>query len=139
MSKLTERRAIARSFVTTRSYGNCYDERCLTREVLDHVFSRWGGLLLGSLLAGRKRYSELREHVGGISEKMLAQTLRTLERDGLILRESRPVVPPHVEYELTPLGRECARRVDALVEWIQSNVTGFVSSQDAYDAARAQK
>jgi len=113
--------------------GNCYDERCPAREVLDHVFSRWGGLILGALVPGRKRYSELRGIIGGISEKMLAQTLRTLERDGLIKRESRPVVPPHVEYELTPLGRECAEHVTFLVSWIQSRVTAFGSSQDAYD------
>ena len=114
--------------------GNCYDARCPAREVLDHVFSRWGSLILGALVPGRKRYSELRGIVGGISEKMLAQTLRTLERDGLVSRESRPVVPPHVEYELTPLGRECAERVDRLVGWIQENVVTFATSQDAYDA-----
>ena len=77
--------------------------------------------------------------IGGISEKMLAQTLRTLERDGLLLRESRPVVPPHVEYELTPLGRECAERVSALVSWIQTRVGAFETSQDAYDELRGAR
>jgi DNA-binding HxlR family transcriptional regulator len=118
--------------------GNCYDARCPAREVLDHVFSRWGGLILGALVPGRKRYSELRVVVGGISEKMLAQTLRTLERDGLIVRESRPVVPPHVEYELTSLGRQCAERVSSVVSWIQSHVATFVTSQDAYDDRRSE-
>jgi DNA-binding HxlR family transcriptional regulator len=113
--------------------GDCFDARCPAREVLDHVFSRWGSLILGALVPGRKRYSELREIVGGISEKMLAQTLRTLERDGLILRESRPVVPPHVEYELTGIGRECAERVISLVTWIQSRVDAFEQAQDRYD------
>jgi DNA-binding HxlR family transcriptional regulator len=106
----------------------------MTREVLDHVFSRWGSLVLGALLERKKRYSELRDQIGGISEKMLAQTLRTLERDGLVERRSFPVVPPHVEYLLTPLGRECASRVVELVDWIESHVRSFARAQADYDA-----
>jgi DNA-binding HxlR family transcriptional regulator len=113
--------------------GDCFQEACLTRDVLDHVFSRWGGLILGALLDGTRRYSELRTQIGGISEKMLAQTLRALERDGLIERRSYPVVPPHVDYRLTPLGRECARRVGSLVDWIESHVRAFARARGDYD------
>lgn len=118
--------------------GDCYNSHCLAREILDHVFSRWGALILGALGPGTKRYSELRATIGGISEKMLAQTLRTLERDGLIVRTSRPVVPPHVEYELTPLGRECSERINALVSWIQSRVPAFDEARDVYDARHSR-
>src|SRR3981081_225542 len=88
--------------------GNCDVAACVSRAVLDHLASRWGSLVLRPLMRGERRYSELRSGIGGISEKMLAQTLRELERDGLISRTSFPVVPPHVVYALTPLGQECA-------------------------------
>jgi DNA-binding HxlR family transcriptional regulator len=116
--------------------GDCYNAACLTREILDHVFSRWGSLVLGALVERKKRYSELRDQIGGISEKMLAQTLRTLERDGLIERKSFPVVPPHVEYRLTPLGRECARRVSDLVDWIESNLRPLLRARTGYDEGK---
>jgi DNA-binding HxlR family transcriptional regulator len=119
--------------MTKRTRGDCYNPACMTREILDHVFSRWGSLVLGALVERKKRYSELRDQIGGISEKMLAQTLRALERDGLIERRSFPVVPPHVEYHLTPLGRECAQRVDELVDWIESNVRPLARAQERYD------
>ncbi len=83
---------------------------CKAREVLNHVSNRWGGLVLGALIERRLRYSEIRARVGGISEKMLAQTLDVLERDGLIERMSYPVVPPRVEYALTESGRALAER-----------------------------
>ena len=79
---------------------------CPTRVLLDHITSRWGVLILVALSSGTMRWGELRRWARGISEKMLAQTLRTLEADGLVLREQRPVVPPHVDYSLTDRGRE---------------------------------
>ncbi len=81
------------------------------------------------------RFSELRVRIDGISEKMLAQTLRDLERDGLLLRTSRPVVPPYVDYRLTDLGLGVAEHVDGLVQWIETNVGGLVNAQNAHDAA----
>src|SRR5690242_11075247 len=77
---------------------------CPSRLILEHITSRWGVLVLATLLERPYRFSELRRTVGGVSEKMLAQTLQTLERDGFVHREARPVIPPHVEYSLTPLG-----------------------------------
>ncbi|WP_205474393.1 helix-turn-helix domain-containing protein [Nocardioides sp. SYSU D00038] len=92
---------------------------CPTRTVLDHVMSRWAPLLLAALSDGDAlRWSELRRRAEGVSEKMLAQTLRQLEDDGLVLREARPVVPPHVEYSLTPLGRELADHLVPLLGWV---------------------
>ncbi len=89
--------------------GNCYDSSCPAREVLGHVTGRWGGLVLGALLDGTKRYSELRNRIDGISEKMLAQTLRDLERDGLVLRRQYPAVPPRVDYTLHRARRRGSR------------------------------
>src|SRR5277367_3917396 len=95
--------------------GNCYSADCPAREVLGHVTGRWGGLVLGALTGGTRRYSELRDRVDGISEKMLAQTLRDLERDGLVRRRQYPEVPPRVDYTLTPAGTEVADRVHSLI------------------------
>src|SRR5690349_14163507 len=91
--------------------GDLSAPACPSRGVLDHVTSRWGVLALVALLDGTHRFSELRRKVGGVSEKMLAQTLRTLEADGFVLREMYPEIPPRVEYSLTALGREVADRV----------------------------
>ncbi len=117
--------------------GNCFVAACKAREVLNHVSNRWGGLVLGALLERDLRYSEIRARVGGISEKMLAQTLDVLERDGLVARTSHPVVPPRVEYALTESGRALAERFIDLFRWIGTNVETFASAQQRYDARRA--
>jgi DNA-binding HxlR family transcriptional regulator len=91
---------------------------CPTRVLLDHITSRWGVLILVALSSGTMRWGELRRWARGISEKMLAQTLRTLEADGLVLREQRPVVPPHVDYSLTDRGRELSALLLPLMNWI---------------------
>lgn len=102
--------------------GELFDVDCPSRTVLQHVSSRWGGLVLVALLAGTHRFSDLRRKIGGVSEKMLAQTLQFLEFDGFVLRKSYPVVPPHVEYSLTPMGIEVARHVERLADWIEGNL-----------------
>lgn len=89
--------------------------------------SRWGVLVLVMLLGGMHRFSELRRKIGGISEKMLSQTLQGLESDGLIKRKSLPVVPPHVEYSLTPLGQEAAQLLEVMVDWIEENLPQIMS------------
>jgi DNA-binding HxlR family transcriptional regulator len=76
---------------------------------------------------GAQRFSQLRKEVGGVSEKMLAQTLVALEGDGFVLRTALPVIPPHVEYSLTPLGREVAERLEVLVDWIEDNLPRIVA------------
>jgi DNA-binding HxlR family transcriptional regulator len=107
--------------------GEVFSGDCPSREILNHVVSRWGVLVLVALLQGTYRFSELRRRIGGVSEKMLAQTLQLLEGDGFVLRKSYPVVPPHVEYSLTPSGIEVAKRVASLVDWIEENASQILA------------
>ena len=93
---------------------------CPSRQVLRHLTSTWGVLVLIVLLKGEHRFSALKRRVGGVSERMLAQTLQQLEGDGMVLRVAHPVVPPHVVYSLTDLGQGAALRVQALVGWLES-------------------
>jgi DNA-binding HxlR family transcriptional regulator len=102
---------------------------CPSRAVLSHVTSRWGALVLVVLLGGTHRFSQLRREVGGVSEKMLAQTLEALAYDGMVLRVAQQVVPPHVEYSLTPLGREAAERLEVLLDWIEDNFPRIKAAQ----------
>jgi DNA-binding HxlR family transcriptional regulator len=112
---------------------------CPYRLVLEHVTSRWGVLVLIELLDGSRRFSELRraiDKVGRISEKMLAQTLQTLERDGLVHRDAKPVIPPRVDYALTGLGREAAEQVRELARWTHERMGEVEKARRAYDEAR---
>lgn len=101
---------------------------CPTRTVLDHVTSKWGVLILLALSREPHRWGELRRGIEGISEKMLAQTLRTLEGDGFVHREVQAVVPPRVDYSLSPLGRELASHLLPLMAWIDDNAQAIVGS-----------
>jgi DNA-binding HxlR family transcriptional regulator len=114
--------------------GELLSADCPSRGVLMHVTSRWGVLVLVVLIDGMHRFSELRRKVGGVSEKMLAQTLQALEGDGFVKRRALPVVPPHVEYTLTPLGREVAAQVAQLAEWIEVNLPRVMRARVASDA-----
>lgn len=109
--------------------GNLLSADCPSRAVLKHVTSRWGVLVLLVLETGTQRFSALRRSIGGVSERMLAQTLHWLEADGLVLRVARDVVPLHVEYSLTPLGREAAERVRGLADWIEENLQRIQAAQ----------
>ena len=115
--------------------GNLFAEACPSREILKHVTSRWGVLLLVALLGGTHRFSDLRRKIGGVSEKMLAQTLQWLEADGFVLRVSYPVVPPHVEYSLTPLGNEVALRVRDLADWVEVRLPEILRARPEPKAA----
>ncbi len=116
--------------------GNVLAKECPSRTILKHVTSQWGVLVLFSLLEGTHRFSELRKKITGVSEKMLSQTLQTLEADGFVLRIAHPVIPPHVEYQLTESGVKVARRVEGLVDWIEHNLNDIMSSQKNYDAKK---
>ena len=110
--------------------GELFSAECPSREVLKHVTSRWGLLVLVALMEdGTLRFSDLRRKIGGVSEKMLAQTLQNLELDGFIDRVSHPVVPPHVEYSLTPLGEDIGRQVGSLAVWIEVNLPKIMKAQ----------
>lgn len=113
----------------TERPADVLNEKCPSRRVLNHVTSRWGVLVLIVLQDGTHRFSSLRRRIGGVSERMLAQTLRVLEEDGLIQRTAYPVVPPHVEYDLTPLGDVVAGRVHALAVCIESNLEQILGLQ----------
>lgn len=109
---------------------------CPSRGILEHVTSRWGVLVLAALLERSYRFSELRRRVGGVSEKMLAQTLQTLERDGFVHRDAQPVIPPRVDYSLTALGEEAARMVWDLARWTESRIPQVWDARAAYDDAK---
>ena len=111
---------------------------CPSRTVLDHVTSKWGVLILVSLAKGPQRWSELRRRAEGISEKMLAQTLKTLEGDGFIHRDAQPVIPPRVDYSLTARGGELVQRLLPLVTWIGEHADDIVQAPPAH-AARPGK
>lgn len=112
--------------------GHVFSEKCPSRAVLNHVTSRWGVLILVALLGGTHRFSDLRRKIGGVSEKMLAQSLQYLEADGFVVRKSYPVVPPHVEYSLTLLGIETAKYVEGLADLIETNLQSIIEAQQQY-------
>ena len=105
-----------------RRRADLCEPMCPSRLVLEHLTSRWGVLALIVLLEGTHRFSELRRRIGGVSEKMLAQTLQALESDGFVKRVALPVIPPHVEYSLTPMGREVAPHLSVLTDWIERSM-----------------
>jgi DNA-binding HxlR family transcriptional regulator len=106
--------------------GGVFPAACSSRVLLDHVMSKWGVLVLVSLTDRPQRWSDLRRRAQGISEKMLAQTLKTLEADGLVHREQQPVMPPRVDYSLTPLGEELAEVMVPLLRWVGRNADGII-------------
>ncbi|WP_046494607.1 winged helix-turn-helix transcriptional regulator [Streptomyces odonnellii] len=121
--------------MTVSSVPDVNRQMCPSRVVLEHVTSRWGVLVLGALLERSYRFSELRREIGGVSEKMLAQTLKTLERDGFVHRDARPVIPPHVDYSLTALGREAAEQVWGLARWVEQRLDEVFDARGKYDEA----
>jgi len=117
------------SFSARARRGELVSTECPCRNVLKHVTSPWGVLLLIVLMGGVRRFSELRRMVGGVSEKMLSQTLKRLESDGLVHRKSYETVPPHVEYSLTPLGRTVGKRVEALADCIETSLPDIMDAR----------
>ncbi|MGW6014043.1 winged helix-turn-helix transcriptional regulator [Streptomyces sp. NPDC055210] len=113
-----------------------FSRACPSRGTLEHVTGRWGALTLGALSEGSLRFNELRRRVDGVSEKMLSQTLHALERDGLVHRDAQPTNPPRVDYELTPLGREVAERLLALIHFVEGRMDDVLEARERYDTAR---
>jgi DNA-binding HxlR family transcriptional regulator len=111
--------------------GDLMAVQCPSRDVLKHVTSRWGVLALMALDDNTLRFSALRQQIGGVSDRMLAQTLQALAADGFVDRVSFDVVPPHVEYSLTPLGREVAEKVRGLADWIEVSMPRITEAQQA--------
>jgi DNA-binding HxlR family transcriptional regulator len=116
--------------------GDLSNPNCASREVFEHVMGRWGGLILRALLRDRLlRFAALRASVGGISEKMLAQSLKQLERDGLVQRVSYNEIPPRVEYSMTPLGSRVAARIVGVCEVIEEETLAITKNQASFDKA----
>ncbi|SFL78811.1 helix-turn-helix domain-containing protein [Pseudomonas sp. NFACC46-3] len=130
---------ISEPFSAAVRRGDVQSADCPSREVLKHMTSRWGVLVLVMLLGGMHRFSELRRKIGGVSEKMLSQTLQELEADGLVDRKSLPVVPPHVEYRLTPLGREAAEHLEVMVNWIEEKIPQIMAVRRGRLGGEAQE
>lgn len=107
---------------------------CASRQTLQNATSRWGVLALAALTEGDYRFNALRRRVDGVSERMLSQTLQTLERDGLVIRTVQGTIPPKVEYSLTPLGRDVGTRLSDLIELIEGNMPAVLESRAEHDA-----
>lgn len=129
--------AIADEFTPTSPDGlseiftGALDAGCPSRIVLDHVTSKWGVLILVALDRGTLRWGELRRVVQGISEKMLAQTLRTLEADGIVHRAAQPTIPPRVEYSLTERGRDLMGALLPLVSWSVQHAPDILATPES--------
>lgn len=128
----TSKPLIGKAFMDKFGRGDVLIKECPSRGVLQDVTSRWGVLVLIALLDGTHRFSELRKKINGVSEKMLSQTLQALEADGFLLRIAHPVIPPHVEYQLTASGVEVADRVQELVDWIELNIGDILEAKAQY-------
>src|SRR5258708_33290176 len=113
-----------------------YTADCPTRRILDRIGDKWTALIIGLLVDGPMRFSALQRSIGGISQKMLAQTLRTLERDGLVTRTLYPEVPPRVEYTLTPLGATLCTPLRAIRDWTEEHIDEVSAAQSSYDSRK---
>lgn len=113
--------------------ADTYSAPCPSRAALDRIADKWTALIVGVLANGTLRFSELREAVDGISEKMLTQTLRSLERDGLVSRTVHPTVPPRVEYRLTELGRTLEAPLGAVRDWAERYINDVNAARAAYE------
>ncbi|WP_327181531.1 winged helix-turn-helix transcriptional regulator [Streptomyces sp. NBC_01334] len=116
------------------SKTNPYSAACPSRPLIDLIGAKWTILVIGCLTRGTQRFSELAAELQGVTPKALTQTLRQLERNGLVLRTVHPVIPPHVEYELTPLGHTLRGPVEALLGWTDAYIEVCSAAQRAYDA-----
>ena len=118
---------------------NVYDAACPTRRVLDLIADKWSTLIVVLLEDQPQRFTALQRQIGGISQKMLTQTLRDLERDGLVQRTVYAEVPPRVEYALTPLGRTLCEPIGAIIKWSEENVGAIIAAQERYDRKVGEK
>ncbi|GAA1886097.1 winged helix-turn-helix transcriptional regulator [Actinomadura bangladeshensis] len=113
---------------------------CRAREILDRVGDKWSLLVIALLGERTKRFTELKREIDGISQRMLTVTLRGLERDGIVTRTVYPVVPPRVEYSLTPMGATLMDAANTLVDWAESHLSEIDAARADYDTrARAEE
>ena len=124
------------TYATSKLLGQVLSTECPSREILEHLTSKWSVLVLRCLSDGVHRFSELKQRIEGVSEKMLSQTLKTLEHDGFILRTVYPVVPPKVEYQLTILGSQAAEKTMYLIVWIEKSLPEIIESKERVAALK---
>ena len=117
-------------YASSELLGQVLSNECPSREIMEHLTTKWSVLVLRCLSEGVHRFSELKQRIEGVSEKMLAQTLKTLEKDGFLLRTVYPVVPPKVEYQLTILGAQAANKMNELIGWIERNLPEILENKD---------
>lgn len=115
--------------------NSVYDANCPSQQVLALIANKWTAIIIYCLSSGKKRYSELQRQIGGISQKMLTQSLRSLERDGIVKRQVYPVVPPMVEYSLTPLGETLIAPLCQLCHWAETHIPAVEAARSQYDRA----
>jgi len=121
--------------VVTIDRGDAFDPDCPTRVVLDRIGDKWTVLVIGALRDGSLRFSEVRARVGGVAPKVLTQTLRAMERDGLLTRTVHAQVPPRVDYELTALGASLTGPIATLTDWAETHLAQILASRRGYDDA----
>lgn len=116
------------------------EKEALVREILERVADKWTLLVIEELgSGGEMRFTQLRDRIGGVSQKMLTKTLRQLERDGLVTRRVHPVVPPRVDYKLTPLGETLGEAVCGIWTWVEKHMATVVRARRTYDLRRAAR
>jgi DNA-binding HxlR family transcriptional regulator len=117
--------------------GDVFDPDCPTRVVLDRIGDKWTVLVVSALSTGSLRFTELRARMGRVAPKVLTQTLRALERDGILTRTVHAQVPPRVDYELTDLGRSLITPIAAIQDWAESHMTHVLAARESYDTTVA--
>lgn len=122
---------------TAERRGNAYASECPTRQLLDRIGDKWSVLILLLLGEEDRRFNGLKRLIGGVSQKMLSQTLRSLERDGLVGRAVEATVPVSVTYSITPLGRELLTAMRLMIDWAETRMPAVAESQRLYDARGA--
>jgi DNA-binding HxlR family transcriptional regulator len=119
--------------VRTSPEPDVFHANCPTQRALETIADKWSVIVIYALSQGTRRYSELQRLIGGVSQKMLTQTLRKLERDGLVERHVYPVVPPKVEYSLTPLGETLTELLKAVCKWAETHLDELEAARVRYD------
>ncbi|WP_439473132.1 winged helix-turn-helix transcriptional regulator [Brevundimonas sp.] len=123
-----------RETAPTFERGDVYAAECPTRQLLDRIADKWTTLLLTTLDGGEMRFNALKRRIEGVSQKMLSQTLRQMERDGLVLRHVEATVPVSVTYEITPLGRTLVAALTPMIDWAETRMGDVEAARRAYDA-----
>ena len=126
------------NLIETNTPWDVFNSRCPTRQVLDRIADKWTVLVIWKLSNGTMRFAQLRRSIDGISQKVLTNTLRGLERDGIVIRRIYASVPPRVEYTLTDLGRSLCGLVEGICGWAETNIQQVLKARTIYDRSREE-